>query len=213
VVEESLHENIRGTIPGPAGELEVWLEYPRREPRGILLIAHPHPLHGGTMSNKVVHAVARAALSEGWAALRFNFRGVGASQGVHDEGGGEQQDLQAAAQWVQSELPSLPLRLAGFSFGARIALLSAAAVGVEQLLLIAPPLRLYSDLWLLDRVEIPWAVLMGDADEVIPFEQVQQWVERQQIPPQFEVFPGASHFFHGELVALREKVAHLLTKA
>ncbi len=203
-------ETIRGTIPGPAGQLEVWLEYPDQELQGVLLIAHPHPLHGGTMTNKVVHTVARAALSEGWAALRFNFRGVGESEGEHDDGVGEQQDLQVVAEWVAQELPGASLRLAGFSFGARIALLTAATVHAQQLLLIAPPFRLYSDLWPVDRVEIPWAVLMGDADEVVPFEDVQQWVEKQQIPPDFEVFTDASHFFHGRLVELREKVALLL---
>ncbi len=203
-------EDIRGTIPGPAGQLEVWLEYPREEPQGVLLIAHPHPLHGGTMTNKVVHTVARAALGESWIALRFNFRGVGKSDGGYDDGQGEQQDLQAVAEWAAAELPGLPLRLAGFSFGARIALLTAESVDAQQLLLIAPPFRLYSDLWSIDRVEIPWAVLMGDADEVVPFENVLQWVEKQQLSPDFEVFSGASHFFHGRLVELREKVALLL---
>ena len=162
------------------------------------------------MTNKLVHTVARAALSEGWAALRFNFRGVGESEGEHDDGVGEQQDLQVVAEWVAQELPGASLRLAGFSFGARIALLTAATVHAQQLLLIAPPFRLYSDLWPVDRVEIPWAVLMGDADEVVPFEDVQQWVEKQQIPPDFEVFTDAGHFFHGRLVELREKVALLL---
>ncbi len=162
------------------------------------------------MENKVVHTLARAALSEQWAALRFNFRGVGKSKGEHDQGQGEQQDLQVVADWVRDELPALPLRLAGFSFGARIALLTAASVQAQQLLLVAPPLRLYSDLWSINRVEIPWAVMMGDADEVVEFKDVQQWVEGQQLSPRFEIFSGASHFFHGRLLELRHCVAELL---
>ena len=203
-------ESIKGTISGPAGELEIWLECPKQTPKGVLLIAHPHPLHGGTMSNKVVHTLARAALNRGWIALRFNFRGVGKSGGVHDEGHGEQQDLLAVAEWGQSEWPELPLQLAGFSLGARIALLTAAQLKIAQLILVAPPFRLYSDLWSVDCVEVPWAVLMGDADEVVSFEDVAQWVEQQQCPPHFEVFPQASHFFHGRLVDLRRSVEQIL---
>lgn len=203
-------EAIRGTIPGPAGGLEVWLECPQQSSQGspaaILLIAHPHPLHGGTMENKVVHTLARAALRAGVAALRFNFRGVGESEGEHDNGLGEQQDLLAVAEWIRSELPDLPIFLSGFSFGSRIALLTAEKAGAERLMLVAPPVRLMSDIDPIDRVELPWAVLMGDADEVVPFENVSAWVEKQQLPPDFQVFDGASHFFHGRLVELRQAI-------
>ncbi len=186
------------------------MECPREVPKGVLLIAHPHPLHGGTMSNKVVHTLARAALHQGMVAVRFNFRGVGKSEGIHDEGMGEQQDLLAVAEWVVMEFPDLPLQLAGFSFGARIALLTVEQAGVEQLLLVAPPFRLYSDMWPVDRVEVPWAVLMGDADEVVSFDEVKQWVEKQQKLPRFEVFSGASHFFHGRLSELRSVIEQIL---
>jgi len=205
-------EAIRGTIPGPAGALEIWLECPQQPPVGVLLIAHPHPLHGGTMENKVVHTLARAALRAGMAALRFNFRGVGASEGVHDEGAGEQGDLLAAAEWVHSELPGLTISLAGFSFGSRIALLTAEQAGAERLMLVAPPVRVMSDIDPIERVELPWMVLMGNADEVVPFENVRQWVDRQQLPPEFQVFEGASHFFHGRLVALRQAAEMWLTQ-
>lgn len=202
---------IRGTIEGPAGALEVWLEYPKQPLKGVLLVAHPHPLYGGSMSNKVVHTLARAGLNQGWAALRFNFRGVGESEGEHDHGEGEQADLLAVMDWVCDELPGVPVRLAGFSFGARIALMTADEVEPEQLLLVAPPFRLYSDLWGVEQVEWPWAVFMGDADELVPFSDVKQWVEKQQLPPDFQVLEGASHFFHGRLVELREKIETFLS--
>jgi len=188
----------------------VWLECPKTDLRGVLLIAHPHPLYGGSMHNKVVHTLARAALNQGLAALRFNFRGVGESDGEHDQGIGEQLDLLTVAAWIRTELPEQPLLLAGFSFGARVALLVEKEIGVEQLILVAPPFRLYSDLWPVDRVETPWAVLMGDADEVVSFEEVEKWVQQQKIPPNFEVFSGATHFFHGRLADLRAAVEQLI---
>ncbi len=200
----------RATIAGPAGKLEIWLECPKEPPRALLLIAHPHPLYGGTMENKVVHTLARAALNVGVAALRFNFRGVGQSAGRHDQGDGEQRDLLAVVEWARARLPGIPLWLAGFSFGARIALLSAGEAGAERLLLVAPPLNLYPDLNSINRIETPCSVLMGDRDEVVPFGEVAQWVERQEIPPDFRVFPGASHFFHRRLVELRGSVEQVL---
>ncbi len=203
-------EPVRGTIPGPAGELEVWQACPKGEARGAMLIAHPHPLHGGSMDNKVVYTLAKSALRSGLVAVRFNFRGVGASGGRHDNGVGEQDDLLAVADWMATELSELPLYLAGFSFGSRIALLTTGRAAASGLIMVAPPLRLYSDIWPIDRVALPWAVLMGDADEVVSYADVEQWVEKQQLPPRFQVFPGADHFFHGRLVELGKTVDQIL---
>jgi len=106
----------------------------------------------------------------------------------------------------------LTISLAGFSFGSRIALLTAEQAGAERLMLVAPPVRVMSDIDPIERVELPWMVLMGNADEVVPFENVRQWVDRQQLPPEFQVFEGASHFFHGRLVALRQAAEMWLTQ-
>ncbi|MBT3196413.1 MAG: alpha/beta fold hydrolase [Gammaproteobacteria bacterium] len=200
----------RELISGAVGNIEVWLEYPKSAPQAILVVAHPHPLYGGTMQNKVVHTVARAGIAVGAAVVRFNFRGVGKSEGAHDQGEGEQQDLLIVIEWAREQLVGLPLWLAGFSFGARIALLTWERSVAQQLLLVAPPLRLYSDMDAIERVDLPWSVLIGDADEVVSFRAVEAWVGRQLNPPHFEVFPGASHFFHGRLVELREVTERLL---
>ncbi len=202
----------RGVISGPVGDLEIWLECPNVTPKAVMIIAHPHPLYGGIMQNKVVHTLARGALNSGVAALRFNFRGVGKSGGEYDEGRGERQDLLAVAKWVQEQFPGLPVWLSGFSFGAGVVLRTMEQAGAEKLLLVAPPLNLYPALNKIKQIDIPWSVLMGDADEVIPFEQVSEWVEKQQIPPDFRVFPGVSHFFHGRLVELRGAVEELMAK-
>ena len=191
---------LRGTLPGPTGELELLVEYPPTTPRVVVLIAHPHPLYGGSLQNKVVYTAARAARNSHLIAVRFNFRGVGRSGGAYDAGVGEQEDLLALIHWIEEEYPQLPLTLVGFSFGARIALLVGSELSLHQLILIAPPLRLFSDLQDLLEVSPPWAVVMGDADEVISFAEVSEWIGRQHHPPRFEIFPGAGHFFHGRLV-------------
>ena len=196
----------KGVISGPAGDLEIWLECPDQTPKAVMVIAHPHPLYGGTMQNKVVHTLARGALNSGVAALRFNFRGVGNSEGAHDEGRGERNDLLAVVAWAKQMFPRLPLWFSGFSFGAGVALHTVEQAGAEKLLLVAPPLNLYPDLRKINQINIPWSVLMGDEDEVVPFALVSEWVEEQKLPPDFRVFSGASHFFHGRLVELRQAV-------
>lgn len=158
------------------------------------------------MQNKVVHTLARGALNSGVAALRFNFRGVGNSEGTYDEGRGERDDLLAVVAWAKQMFPRLPLWFSGFSFGAGVALHTVEQAGAEKLLLVAPPLNLYPDLRKINQINIPWSVLMGDEDEVVPFALVSEWVEEQKLPPDFRVFSGASHFFHGRLVELRQAV-------
>lgn len=193
----------KSVIAGPAGDLEILLECPDVAPKAVMVIAHPHPLYGGTMQNKVVHTLARGALNSGVAALRLNFRGVGKSGGSYDEGRGERHDLLAVVAWAKQRFPGLPLWLSGFSFGAGVAMLTTEQAGAERLLVVAPPLNLYPDLRKIKQIDMPWSVLMGDEDEVVPFSQVSEWVEQQQIPPNFMVFSGATHFFHGRLVELR----------
>jgi alpha/beta superfamily hydrolase len=191
---------------GPAGAIEGVLDLPvGGEPAFLAVVCHPHPLHGGTMHNKVAHTLARALREQGGAALRFNFRGVGASVGVHDGGIGETGDALAAAAEMRERWPVLPLVLAGFSFGAGVALRAAATVQPDWLVCIAPAV---------DRVPLdgfvapacPWLILQGDADEVVDPASVVRWAGEAPGAPQLVLLPGVGHFFHGQLHALREQL-------
>jgi len=195
-------------IAGPCGVLEGLLETPA-QPQAVAVICHPHPLHGGTMTNKVVHTLARTCNECGAAAVRFNYRGVGLSAGSYDSGVGETEDALAVIAWAQQRWPNLPLWLAGFSFGGGVAL--RAAVGSDAVRLItvapaaareAPPVQL---------PKCPWLVVQGDADELIPAEMVLSWANSLSVRPNIQVLAGASHFFHGRLMDLREVVRTWLT--
>lgn len=194
-------------IDGPAGQLELRLDYPDGCPAGkpVAIICHPHPLHGGSLTNKVVHMIGRAVNDLGLATVRFNFRGVGQSGGRFDDGRGETDDLQTVADWVHTQHPDSPVWLAGFSFGAYIALQGHQGVAAEKLLLVAPPVTLY-DLSAITTVAIPWWVLQGGEDEVIDPYAVDDWVKRHPTPPHYEWYAPAGHFFHGQLNYLREYV-------
>ncbi len=195
-------------IPGPVGQLELLLETPtsaNNKALPIAVLCHPHPLHGGSLQNKVVHTLARAAQTLGMRSLRFNFRGVGQSAGHYDQGEGESEDLLAVADWARRELAMQRCFLAGFSFGAYVAARCWQQTGAEHLLLAAPPVSLY-DMQSI-QPQLPWAVVQGSADEVIPFDAVAQWVAQQATPPTFHKMDGVSHFFHGQLVPLREWVS------
>jgi alpha/beta superfamily hydrolase len=195
-------------INGPVGKLELRVDEPEavEQSAPVAVICHPHPLHGGTLTNKVVHILASAFNRLGLMAVRFNFRGVGRSDGSFDNAVGEVDDLAAVVAWVRAERPGAPIWLAGFSFGAYVALKGHARLGAERLLLVAPPLSLYSVVDI-PPVEIPWLVIQGGEDEVIDAQQVRIWLEQQQQnPPQLVWLEDSGHFFHGRLNQVRDAV-------
>ena len=192
----------REHIAGPAGRIECALDAPETAPAGIALIAHPHPLFGGTLDNKVVQTLARALLERGYLALRPNFRGVGASEGAYDEGRGEVDDLAAVIAWAQREFGDLPLALAGFSFGAAMQARFAQRVAPRRMLLVGVAV---------DNFEVPpvpagTLVIHGERDETVPLASVLDWARPQELP--VLVVPGADHFFHRKLQVLREIVRY-----
>jgi uncharacterized protein len=191
------------TLAGPAGPLEAQTLCP---PTGTIaataVILHPHPLHGGTMQNKVVHTLARAFGELGVASVRFNFRGVGASAGRFAHGEGETDDALAVLEWVRQRQPGSPIWLAGFSFGAYIALRVAASTPVNGLVTVAPAVHLY-DFSALALPSCPWLLIQGEADEVVPIETVRAWLSGIVPQPQTLFLPGAGHFFHGRLNDLK----------
>lgn len=192
-------------ITGPAGALEVRIARPLKAlagPPRAVVVCHPHPEFGGTMDNKVVTTLARAATDVGWHAVRFNFRGVGASAGSYDEGRGETEDARAVVNWVAAQWPAHRPALAGFSFGAWVAIRLASVTSLSRLLTVAPPVdRLAGvDAWALD---CPWWLIQGMADEVVDADRVIGWAETLAKPPHVVSLPGVSHFFHGQLSVLR----------
>ncbi len=183
-------------IPGPAGPLEALLRAPAA-PKGAALIAHPHPRHGGTMHTKVVHRAARF-LSRRFSleALRFNFRGVGASAGAHDGGVGETEDLVAAAGWLRARRPDGPFVLSGFSFGSLCALRAAERVSPEVLLLIGVPIDSGEAVGVVPRAtRVVW--IQGGNDEFSTKERAREIAAARGWT--FLVVPGADHFFSGRL--------------
>jgi len=199
------------SIAGPAGNLEALLETPS-DFKGdrVALLCHPHPQYQGTMLNKVVHTLARAMTDMGIAALRFNFRGVGASEGNYADGIGEIADVEAVAMSMAKRWPKAELWLAGFSFGAIVSARAAANLQPAQLVSIAPAVNLPGR-----RVEgslaVPWLVIQGDADELVPVAAVRDWVATLDPQPELVVLPGVDHFFHGQLVTLRETLLQKLS--
>lgn len=187
-------------VDGPAGVIEAVVSDPGAGRAGVAIIAHPHPLYGGTLDNKVVQTLAKAFESIGYMTVRFNFRGVGESAGEFDEGRGELEDLLAVAAHVRSHIPGSGLVLAGFSFGASIAAAAAERLNPEQLVLIAPPVERFP----IDKVAPGTLVVHGEEDDVAPLADALAWAGPQQLP--VVVFPGTGHFFHGMLVPLRDLV-------
>jgi alpha/beta superfamily hydrolase len=193
------------TIAGPAGPLEAMLEDPGSAARQVAVVCHPHPLFGGTMHNKVVTTVARALRDEGVPTVRFNFRGVGASAGSFDSGNGETADAAAVADWCSTRWPGCDLVIAGFSFGAYVALRLAQSRPASLLITIAPPVGNF-DFSGLAAPQCPWLVLQGDADEVVDARRVVDWAESLEPRPRLTLLPGVGHFFHGRLHELRDTV-------
>jgi len=188
------------SFAGPAGQIEGMLHLPAGKPRGIAVVAHPLPTMGGTMDNKVVTTLARTFAELGYAALRFNFRGVGASAGHFDHGTGETHDAIAAAQFMRNSYPGLPLLCAGFSFGGYVQARAAPELRPRQMVLVAPAV---------DRDATPPApagtlLIHGDLDDVVELDTVLRWARPQQLA--VVVLAGAGHFFHGRLTQLRQVV-------
>ena len=193
-------------VAGPAGALQVLVEVPSGfDGRGVAVVCHPHPLHGGTMQNKVVHMTARALQERGLATVRFNFRGVGASAGSFDDGRGETDDALAVVDWAMARWPGAALTLAGFSFGAFVAFQVASRRKVERLLTIAPPVRRF-DFDLYPAPTVPWTVIQGDRDELVEYAAVVAWAGAAKPAPRLVTLQGAEHFFHGRLNELMAAV-------
>lgn len=199
----------RPALPGPSGPLEAVLERPADAitPLGIAVVCHPHPLHGGNLSNKVVHTLARAFNELGHAALRFNYRGVGASAGTYDEGRGETLDALAALDWANARWPGTPLFLAGFSFGGAVAIRAARQRPVQALVSVAPAIdRFVSE----PLPSCPWLLVQGTQDELIDAAATERWVAGLAQPPRLIMLDGVSHFFHGQLTRLKDVVVQWL---
>jgi alpha/beta superfamily hydrolase len=190
-------------MPGPAGDLEGVVENTDAAlTDAVAVICHPHPLYHGTMNNKVVHTLARAVAGLGRPAVRFNFRGVGASTGEYGEGRGEIQDLLAVAAWARERWPGAELWLAGFSFGGYVTLSGAATVEPACLITVAPAIQRF-DMSAVELPHCPWLVVHGAADEVVDAQAVAAWVAGLAPAPVFRLMPDTDHFFHGRLVQLR----------
>lgn len=188
-------------IPGPAGALEAVLDVPPT-PVAIAVVCHPHPPDGGTMAHKVPMAIARELVRLGCATLRFNFRGVGQSEGAYDRGVGEVEDALAAAAWLRDRHPGLPLSLAGFSFGAAVVTVAAARLEPPPAKLIlagTSPNRI-----VVPPVTVPTLLVHGEQDEIVSLADVLDWARPQTLP--LSVIPGAGHFFHGQLPLLQDLV-------
>lgn len=199
------------TIRGPSGRLELSIAHPKNpeNPRAIAIICHPHPLFGGTMDNKVVHQVANTLNDAGIATVRFNFRGIGRSEGNYAEGFGETEDLLTVVNWVRTQRPHTPLWLAGFSFGAYVALRAWPECLPENLITIAPPVNFF-DFKNLPTPAQSWLVIQGDQDEIVPAADVLNWLGTLEFPPQVACLKGSGHFFHGQLNHLSEVLNNYL---
>jgi alpha/beta superfamily hydrolase len=194
---------LRQTVAGPSGAIECAVDAPTGMPRGVAVVCHPHPQHGGTMDNKVVQTLARAFMQLGYTAVRFNFRGVGGSAGAWAQGTGEIDD--ALAVIAAFRAPGLALVLAGFSFGAYVASnaadrLAGGSGAAERMVLVAPAVSRF------DLAAVPSNTLLihGEADDVVPLAAVFDWARPQALP--VTVIPGAGHFFHGRLSLLKTLV-------
>jgi uncharacterized protein len=192
-------------IDGPAGLLEASVEEGSDPDASFALVCHPHPQFGGTMDNKVVTTVARALNACGMPTIRFNFRGVGASAGRHDEGRGETDDAAAVAAWGARRFGGRPVLIAGFSFGAYVALRLAQTLSPSRLILIAPPVGRF-EFTPLAAPACPWLIVQGDADDVVDPKAVRKWADTHRPLAHLVMLTGVGHFFHGHLVELRDAI-------
>jgi uncharacterized protein len=200
----------RVAVPGPAGALEAAIDSVGAAPSAIAVLCHPHPLERGTMQNKVVTTLARAFAHLGAHAVRFNFRGVGESEGRYADGVGERADALAVAAWGRARWPGLELYLGGFSFGAGVALTSAAEARPQGLVTVAPPIEKLPPVFVPPRC--PWLLVHGTADEVVPVAPTEAWVATLAEPPRLLLLDGVGHFFHGRLRELEDAVTEFFAR-
>lgn len=207
-------QSLRGTLAGEAGDLECLLAMPAATVRGVGVVCHPHPLYGGEMGNKVVYTLAATALGQGIAVARFNFRGVGLSQGVHDAGRGETLDCLRVARWMREQIPDAPLLLAGFSFGAFIALKAAGAARPAALVSVAPPFGRYFDgAANPPHPGCPWLVLHSRDDDTVSYAETVAILAGYEPAPELVSLDGAGHFFHGRLGEVQDAVRRFLARS
>ena len=201
------------SLAGPAGTLQALVDAPAdaAATRGVAVICHPHPLFGGTMDNKVVQTLARAFVQSGWRTVRFNFRGVGHSEGQYDEGRGELQDLLAV---IAAQAPEGPLALAGFSFGSFVTSHAVAVLHetrpLSHLVLVGTAASRFTVAPIPHALHSRTLVVHGEVDDTVPLADVMNWARPQHLP--VTVIPGVEHFFHGQLLLLRGLVARHLSE-
>jgi len=204
-----LHKNSEPfTLAGHAGSMEGLLDLPAEAPRGVALVAHPHPLYGGTMDNKVAQTLARTFVGLGYVVARINFRGVGKSEGEHDHGLGETDDMALLFEHMSAQYPGLPVALAGFSFGTFVQAqlqqrLVQAGKPAERLVLVGAA----AGKWAMPAIPANTILVHGELDETIPLKDVFDWLRPQDIP--VIVIPGADHFFHRKLGHIKTMVSAL----
>lgn len=195
--------------PGRAGNLELLISSPE-SPRAVTcIICHPHPVQGGTMHNKVVYILASTMEALNIKTVRFNFRGVQKSEGEFDHGIGELHDLVSVVEWVKALCPQDDIWLAGFSFGAFIAIKGSQICNAKRLVAVAPPVghSYFNDL---PQIACPWVLVQGEQDEVVEANKVLSWGRAQAPSPQLIIMPEAGHFFHGQLPLLKEELTEKL---
>ena len=190
----------RVLIDGAAGKIETVVDRPSQAARGAALVAHPHPLYGGTLDNKVVQTLAKTFFELGYIALRPNFRGVGASEGEHDEGVGETEDMLRVVAYAKETFGELPLILAGFSFGAAVQTQVARRVTPHRVVLVGVAVGRFPS----ESVPPDTIVIHGERDETVPLAKVLDWARPQELP--VVVIPGADHFFHLRLSVIKNIV-------
>ena len=201
------------SVAGPAGVLQALVDEPADPARslGVAVVCHPHPLFGGTMDNKVVQTLARAFVQAGWRTVRFNFRGVGHSEGAYDEGRGELQDLLAV---IAAQAPEGPLALAGFSFGSYVTSHAVASLhgqrDVAHVVLVGTAASRFAVAPIPHEWQGRTLVVHGEVDDTVPLADVMNWARPQHLP--VTVVPGVEHFFHGQLPLLKGLVARHLSR-
>lgn len=200
-------------LNGPAGALEACVEFPEGEHAEdvVAIVCHPLSTDGGTMHNKVVTMAAKSLRELGIATVRFNFRSVGESQGEFDCGNGESDDLRCVDAWVRTNKPGWKVWFVGFSFGSYVTFKNAVALNADALISIAPPVaRRGWDFNAIPLPKVPWLVLMGEADEIVPPQSVFDWIAALPVKPQLVRFADTGHFFHRKLIDLRNAIQQVV---